>query len=53
MIKEVGEDEDEDGVEGGGFSPFPPFPFGGFSPFTPSPFGGFELSPYNLEFLSS
>ena len=32
--KEVEEDED-DGGEGGGLSPFFPFPFGGLSPFLP------------------
>jgi len=58
------EDDDDEGEDGGeddgeedsGLSPFPfkglssspPFPLG-----EPSPFEGLELSPYNLEFLSS
>jgi hypothetical protein len=45
MVEEV-----EDGGEGGGESPFLPFPFGVLSPLSPFPFGGFELSP--LEGLS-
>jgi hypothetical protein len=43
----------EYGGEGGGVSPFPPFPFAVLSPLSPLPFVGFELSPYNLTFLSS
>ena len=53
MLVEEGEDaceeeDEEDGGEGGYFSPFP------FPPLEePSPLGGLELSPYNLVFLSS
>jgi hypothetical protein len=36
MVEEV-----EDGGEGGGVSPFPPFPFGVLSPLSSLPFGLF------------
>jgi len=42
------EEDEEDGGEGGGLSPFPLPP-----PEEPSPLGGLELSPCNLVFLSS
>jgi hypothetical protein len=48
MVEEV-----EDGGEGGGESPFPPFPFGVLSPLSPLPFGRFDISPCNLAFLFS
>ena len=38
MVEEV-----EDGGEGGGVSPFPPFPFGVLSPLYSLPLGVFEL----------
>jgi hypothetical protein len=48
MVEEL-----EDGGEGGGVSPFPPFPFGVLSPLCPLPFGGFDLSPCNISCLYS
>ena len=47
------EEDEEDGGEGGGFSPFtlPPFPLP--PPKEPYPLGGLDLSPCNLLFLSS
>lgn len=47
------EEDEEDGGEGVGLSPFPtpPFPLPLLE--DPSPLGGLELSPYNPLFLSS
>jgi hypothetical protein len=41
----------EDVGEGGGVSPFPPFPFGVLSPLYSLPLEGFGLSPCNIAFL--
>jgi hypothetical protein len=46
-------EEEEDGGEGGGEAPFPPFPFGVLSPLSPLFFEGLEPSPCNLVFLYS
>ena len=47
------EEDEEDGGEGGGLSPFP-LPHFPLPPLEePSPLGGLELSPCNLLFLSS
>ena len=46
-------EEEEDGGEGGGEAPFPPFPFGFLSPLSPLHFEGLEPSPCDLIFFPS